>query len=125
MNTYQLQFAYPSPPLTANQRMHWGRRAKLTKQLRAEACAKANLADIPPMQRCEVTLTWYVRDHRRRDVDNIVPTLKAYCDGIVDAHVSPDDTPQYMVKRMPEIVYRPGAVPHLVLTITELKETAA
>lgn len=125
MNTYELQFAYTSPPLTANQRMHWARRAKITARLRAEACAKANLADIPPLGRCEVSLTWFVRDKRRRDADNIVPTLKAWADGLVDAHVTVDDTPEYMRKLMPAIVYRPDAVPHLVLTITQLDQEQA
>ena len=122
---WRLQFPYTSPPLTANQRMHWARKAKITARLRAEACARAVLAGIPALDYCEVQLTWYVRDKRRRDVDNVVPTLKAICDGLVDAHLVNDDTPNLMHKFMPTIVHTPGAVPYLELTITTRGEAVA
>lgn len=55
------------------------------------------------MQACQVTLHYRPRDNRRRDADNLVPTLKALCDGLVDAGLVPDDTPNYMHKHMPVI----------------------
>lgn len=61
-----------------------------------------------------------VADRRKRDEDNVVPTLKALCDGLVDAKVVKDDTPQYMVKNMPVIEYRKGAKPHLELVVSVL-----
>jgi crossover junction endodeoxyribonuclease RusA len=33
--TYALTFDYPSPPITANQRHHWRKKAALIKQVRA------------------------------------------------------------------------------------------
>ena len=63
---------------------------------------------------------WIVTDARKRDEDNVVPTLKALCDGLVDAGVVADDTPRYMVKHMPKIVLRRGVRPHMELRVRVL-----
>jgi crossover junction endodeoxyribonuclease RusA len=117
---YAIRFDYDRPPLTANQRLHWRERATRTAAIRSTTRFMAHR--IPELGRCEVELTWIVTDRRRRDADNIVPTLKAMCDGLVDAGVVSDDTPNLMVKRMPEI--RIGASPHMVLLVTRLGKDA-
>lgn len=98
---FVLDFDYVRPPLTANQRHHWREKAAITADVRTAARFLARR--IPYLERCEVSLRWYVSDARRRDADNIVPTLKAMCDGLVDAGVVSDDTPNLMVKNMPII----------------------
>lgn len=111
-----LCFDYARPPLTMNQRIHWRTRAKLTKDIRQATALLARR--IPDLGRCEVGLTWFVTDRRVRDADNLVPTLKAMCDGLVDAGVARDDRPEFMVKRMPEIVLVPKTESaHMALTI--------
>lgn len=97
-----LMLPYTSPPLTENQRLHWRKKALIVKQTRQVAYFLAH--GIPALGRCEVHLTWYVTTKHRRDEDNIVPTLKALCDGLVDAGLVGDDTKEFMVKLMPEIV---------------------
>ena len=97
---------YEAPPLSLNQRMHWAKKSKITKQVRM--IARAGARHIPDLPACEVELVWFVKDRRRRDTDNPVATLKALCDGLVDAEVVPDDTPDYMHKRPVQIIYRPG-----------------
>lgn len=109
-DTHELVFDYARPPLTANQRLHWRERADRTAGVRTSARLLARR--IPYLGRCEVSLVWVVTDRRRRDADNIVPTMKAMCDGLVDAGVVSDDTPDLMVKRMPEI--RMGSKAHMV-----------
>ena len=99
--SWLITFPYERPPLTANQRMHWGQKMTLTRKVRKVAAAET--AHIPALTKCRVQLVWLVTDNRRRDVDNVVPTLKAMCDGIVDAGIVPDDTPEYMEKLMPVI----------------------
>jgi Holliday junction resolvase RusA-like endonuclease len=116
--TYSIEFEYERPPITANQRLHWRMKALLTKDVRALTAQKA--AHIPPMKACAVSLNWIVNDKRRRDADNIVPTLKAMCDGLVDAGIVPDDTPELMRKSMPVIVYDPNAVAFMELRIEEI-----
>ena len=114
-----ITFDWTSPPLTANQRHHWRKKADITRKVRAAADKAAR--DIPYLDKIRVGLTWVVRTQHRRDVDNTVPTLKALCDGLVDADIVPDDTPEFMVKTMPEIKYDPTATPHLELWIEELR----
>jgi Holliday junction resolvase RusA-like endonuclease len=97
-----LHFGYTSPPLTANQRMHWRKKASITKDVRRATSLAA--ARYPALGKCRVTLTWLVVTNHRRDADNVVPTLKAMCDGLVDAGVVTDDTPDQMDKLMPRIV---------------------
>lgn len=123
MTAYAMhRFDWASPPLTANQRLHWARKARLTSDVRSAAYLAflAKWADNGEYGRVEVNLTWFVKDKRRRDVDNIVPTLKALCDGLVDAGIVPDDTPEYMVKRMPEIRFDPTEPAHFLLEVREI-----
>jgi hypothetical protein len=84
----------------------------------------ARARHIPDLGRCEVRLTWWVTSNRRRDEENIVPVLKALCDGIVDAEVVPDDVPLYMLKHMPRILRIPGKgnVAYFEFTVTEIDE---
>ena len=96
---------YNTPPLTANQRMHHRQRAQVVKNVRASARVVAQSLRIPGLPACQVELHYVPRDSRRRDADNLVPTLKAACDGLVDARIVPDDTPEWMDKRMP-IIHR-------------------
>lgn len=112
---HTLVFPWLSPPLSANQRLHWARRARLTADVRNATALLARQAGVPAMGRCEVTLVWTVTDKRRRDTDNLYPTLKAACDGLVDAGIVPDDTPEFMVKHAPVIEH--GAVRGLVLMV--------
>lgn len=117
---WTLDLPYERPPLNANQRMHWAKKAALTKQVRAASFYAAKSAGVLKCDKVRVTLTWFVRTTTRRDADNVVPTLKALCDGLVDAEVVPDDTPDLMQKLMPIIVYRPEQAPGLRLHVEEV-----
>lgn len=117
--TYELRFDYPRPPLAMNQRLHHMARARITRDIR-EATALIG-RNLPPMDRCEVSLTWYVTDNRRRDADNVVPTLKAMCDELVAIGVVCDDTPQYMSKTMPVIARTTESQAHMILRISALE----
>lgn len=116
--SYLLPLPYERPPLTANQRHHWRRRARLTAGVRSTTAALARSVGVPALGRCSVRLVWSVTDRRRRDVDNLVPTLKACADGLVDAEVVVDDVPALMTKHMPEIVL--GERVGLVLVVESL-----
>ena len=52
-----------------------------------------------------------MKDHRRRDADNLIATLKPFADGLVDAGLTPDDTPSFMTKHMPVIIVRKDVTP--------------
>lgn len=121
MTAYQVHwFPWTRPPLSMNQRLHRMQEAKLTAEVRAAAAVA--FARFPPVGRVEVTMTWQVADRRRRDAENPVKTLKALCDGLVDAGIVPDDTPDLMVKHMPVIHYVKGAEPGVALEVKEIPD---
>lgn len=88
-----LRCPWESPPLRSNQRLHWGAKAKLTRQVRSDAGAIAHARrrhdPIWIDQPVIITMIWTVTDHRRRDVGAMAPTLKAWIDGLVDGGMLP------------------------------------
>ena len=107
--TYEIDLPWTAPPLNLNQRGHWQTRARKIREVRHAACvlAKASPLGRHPVGKVRVTLHYIPRDRRTRDEENSVPTLKACCDGLVDAGLVPDDAPAYMEKPMP--VLHPAA----------------
>lgn len=90
-------------PLSLNGREHWRVKAKRVKEIRDATCVLAKAAGIPRLSRIIVELHYAPRDQRRRDPLNLVATLKPIEDGIVDAGIVPDDTPEWVVPTMPVI----------------------
>lgn len=105
--TYLISLPWQRPPISANQRMHWADRQRLTREVRTTVAWLVRSARVPTSSHVTVTLYWAPGDKRKRDADNPFPTLKAGCDGIVDAGVVKDDHPALMTKNMPVIVPPP------------------
>lgn len=106
-----------TPPLTANQRLHWRDQARRVRMVREQVMiGAAPIRATPPIRHLTVTLHYRPGDNRRRDADNLWPTLKAACDALargprrdwVGLELVPDDTPEYMTKRAPVIHPGPG-----------------
>lgn len=118
--TTTFTFEWEKAPLSLNYRFHRMKEANITKEIRSLMHASARR--IPDLGKCRVELVWWVNTHHRRDEENIVPVLKALCDGLVDAEVVADDTPEYMVKMMPAIRYvkKRERVACFEFTITEV-----
>ena len=116
-----LRFDHTRPPVSLNDRLHHMVKAKKVAAMRLEAALAA--CRIPPLVKCEVTLTWFVITKARRDDENPVPSLKAWCDGLVDAGVVEDDTAAYMVKKMPIIQWidKKTDVAHMELRIEKIR----
>ncbi|WJJ10799.1 hypothetical protein P9990_19800 [Prescottella equi] len=103
-NTAVLELPWTKPPLSMNDRMHWAQKAKLTKRIRSTARTLAAAKRLPAgLDHVSVALVYRPRDRRRRDTDNLMPVLKALCDGLVDHGLVTDDTPQWMTKHMPRL----------------------
>lgn len=118
--TYALDLGYSKPPLSMNDRKHHMARARITREIRTKTAFLAKSEKVPTgCEHARVGLHYRPRDRRRRDADNLMPILKAACDGLVDHGLVADDTPELMSKLMPVIhpaeKGRPGA---LWLTIT-------
>lgn len=124
MTRHRLDLSFNRPPLTSNQRHHWAVRARTVREVRSEVAWRAHATGLGTQQHITVELHYHPADRRRRDADNLVPTLKAACDGLVDAGLVADDTPAYMTKHMPVIhPPDPGRGPACWLTITTGKTT--
>lgn len=91
------------------------------KELRRLAWARACEAKIPPLGRVAIELHYEPRDKRRRDPFNLIATLKPLEDGIVDAGVIPDDTPQYSQPTVPVIHEPTGQLGRMYVVIRELE----
>ena len=85
--------------ITANDKMHWGVRARLTKQLRQwgyllgrEGAGVARLG----LTHARVEMEFAYPDRRRRDRSNLAPTVKALMDGLIDAGLLPDDADRFL-----------------------------
>lgn len=124
--TWVIRLPWTTPPLTANQRHgHWAKKAAIVRTVRGTSCVLARQHRIPSAAAIRVTLTYHPRRDGRRDAENLVDTLKALCDGLVDAGIVPDDTPDLMVKDMPHIAPPDPADPRLTLTVHLLPEGPA
>lgn len=104
------------PPTTSMGARH--KRRNLIKDIRYDTAMLVREARVPTCERVRVTLIFQPPDldyrgrrtRPRRDPINLTPTLKVVQDGIVDAKVVPDDTPQYMESPLPLIdVPAPGS----------------
>lgn len=89
---WTIPLPYPRPPLNLNQRMHWAPRNRLTQQIKSDAHTLARYGKLPKgLDRVRIVLHWQPTTERRRDNDNITPTLKAAIDGLVQYGLVADD----------------------------------
>lgn len=73
-----VKYPWERLPLSMNDRLH--PMAKAKKTAAARKAAAAAFAGVPAQE---------------RDTENCVATLKPWCDGLVDAGLVPDDTPEW------------------------------
>lgn len=121
-----LGLPWETPPLSLNDR-HPNPivQAKEVAAVRESAGWAAKGARLGSHDRVRVTLHYRPLRRGRRDVDNLVGTLKPVCDGLVDAGLVKDDTPEFMEKVMP-VIHEPDGVRHnLWLTIEILESGVA
>lgn len=116
--SWHIVLPYLSPPLSANDRPHWAKRARIVAQIRSDVGWLLKAAKIPPQDRIAVELHYRPKDRQRRDGENLAPTLKPAIDATVDAGIVPDDTAQYVDAAMPRIhPAEPGRPPSMWLEI--------
>lgn len=96
------------PPLSLNDRLHWGEKFRRTSAIRNGIGWQAKAAKIGRRDHIVVQLHFVPPDRRRRDPSNLMATQKPAVDGLVDAGVVRDDTPQYVTELMP-VLHEPGS----------------
>lgn len=106
-------------PLTLNQRLHHMEQHRRKSTIRAEVGWRAKAARIGCHQHTTVRLHFATGDRRGRDEDNLIATQKPAVDGLVDAGVLPEDTPQHLTWYSPIIHTGPGTRRLWLEVITE------
>jgi crossover junction endodeoxyribonuclease RusA len=93
----QIEIPLPDPKLWSNRNTHWRAKSPLVKGYRALACCemqavmeKSGLQAVAWEKAC-LSMEFFFKDKRRRDVFNAEAAMKAAIDGCVDAGLISDD----------------------------------
>lgn len=93
--TLVIRLPLPYPTLQPNARVHWATRARDVQRYRKQAWAVAfsiSKGAKARWPRATAQATFHFSTRRRRDRDNLLASLKAAFDGLVDAGVIADDS---------------------------------
>lgn len=95
MTSVFIELSLPPPQCKPNGRYHWRAKMGPVKAYRctAKMAAVAALGRMnpPKWKEARAQLTFYFRDRRRRDADNLLASAKQIFDGLTDAGVLDDD----------------------------------
>lgn len=84
---------WSNPPLSGNRtRGNPHARANEVREAKDAAYLAIKRAKVKPIVGANITLHLRIADRRRRDADNLAPTLKVCQDALVMANVLPDDS---------------------------------
>lgn len=117
MSEWSITIPAVVPFLNLNQRMHWAPKAKLTKVWRTQTDLRATIAGLPKgLDRVHITAHIIKSTNRQYDVHNLMPTLKACVDGLVDYGLISDDTNEHLTG--PDLRQGGKGEPGIRITIT-------
>lgn len=125
----RVDLPWANPPITGNRtRGNPYARANEVKVAKAEACRAIKAANVRPIVGAHVFIHLRIATCRRRDADNLAPTLKVVQDALVLEGVLPDDS-WVCVPRSGHVIHPPEpdmpAAMWVELTeITEFQESA-
>jgi crossover junction endodeoxyribonuclease RusA len=113
---------YGKRPISLNQERsaHFAVRVRDTKWWREGFADAAKAAGMPKLEACEIIVQPVLENRRWQDTGACFPSAKAAIDGLIDAEVIEDDTPDIV----PTIAFkRPilGKQPGLKLTVIALE----
>ncbi|MGH3504490.1 MAG: hypothetical protein ACRDQA_26860 [Nocardioidaceae bacterium] len=106
MMTWTLTLPYTRPVLSLNDRSHWAKKAKQTREIREASHFLARANHLPHCERVTVQLHYRQRVRRRIDGENTAPFVKACVDGLRDAGVVDDDDTS-RVTHLPLVIHPP------------------
>jgi crossover junction endodeoxyribonuclease RusA len=118
-----MEIRYPTPgriwSTNDDRTMHWAVRSRLVREWRDTTAIIARMQKVQPQGPSIVTIDLRFSRNGRRDPMNYVGTcLKAAIDGLVDAGVWPDDTPDWVEIRQPNLII--GGPDEVVIRITPM-----
>lgn len=113
MSEVLIEFVIPAKVLNMNDKLmtRWQQKERRGfKNLWREAAKMGAIAAFPGvgpsgrlMPASDLFVSIPVPGKRGRDPHNLFPTIKAICDGIVDAGLLVDDTPEFVTTHEPEL----------------------
>lgn len=122
----QITITLPTPPSELNPnstRPHWRYKAKATKHYRKRSADEAAIGVYQledqegfPLKRAVIQVTYYHPTKAFKDPDNILASLKAAFDGLVDGGILADDRD---VTYPPVKRFKDADCPRVELAITE------
>ena len=109
------------PPyvLSPNDQSHWTKKYKARIELKEDTYMLAKSQQIPAFKKARITITYVVKDHRRRDGDNWLAMMKGGIDGLVEARVFVDDSAQYVSFAPVQFIVDKSKAPRTIITIEE------
>lgn len=124
----KLTLPLPSSLCGGNARGHWApiHRARAAARLGAYWTAQQELLferyprSQPWARRATITIDWYGRTKRLPDRDNIISRCKPLIDGIVEAGVLDDDSPDYLMGVSARRVEKDRDNPRVELIVREV-----
>jgi len=103
--------------LNAERKLHHMARAKQVREIREYGAWLAQQQQVPPLQAVYVDVQPHLKGNLQ-DADACHPTVKALIDGLVDAGVLKDDTPD-IVLSIRYIAPVKSTSDYVILTLTE------
>lgn len=82
--------------ISANDRLHWAKKARLTKTWRDAGLVYARRERLPRLDRAEIRVHVHKTTARKFDPANLAPVAKACVDGFVDYGLLEDDSAEYL-----------------------------
>lgn len=77
-----IELPWPSHTLNPNNTSHWRVKAKVKQAQKDIAYAAAKAVPPPKVTPVHLKFIFYPPDKRKRDLDNLLASMKAACDGI-------------------------------------------
>jgi crossover junction endodeoxyribonuclease RusA len=95
-----LEIVRPNLGYGPNDRVHWRTKATRTRDVRMQAYLMGSLCRKPSMKDRKATMlytiTWAKGKRRLNDADNLLAQLKPVTDGLKDAGLIHDDSPDWL-----------------------------
>ena len=84
----------PDKRLSPNARLHHMELYKVKEEVKEDVGWLVLEQGIPatPSKKAHIPITWVAGDKRRRDIDNLLASMKAYIDGLVEVRLIEDDS---------------------------------
>lgn len=92
----RLSYSLPDEALRGNSRAHWTKTARLKKKMRFDAHMLGRYEGLECRWQ-KVRITYHFTNNRFIDLDNLVTGMAAFQNGLKDAGVFPDDTPEHVI----------------------------